>query len=72
VNNHNRKKRLNKFGFIGVTYDEKKNKWIAKIAETSSIQRISNFNTSKEAVLAWNSWAIELFGEFIDLNVIEP
>jgi hypothetical protein len=69
-NNHNRKKKENTTSnFIGVNKDF--NKWYAKISFGKKRYNIGSFNNEKEAALAYNKKAIELYGDKAKLNIFE-
>jgi hypothetical protein len=65
----------NKSGYNGVTEHKKSGKWRVRIAVNNKQQLLGYFDKSeegtKEAALAYNKKAIELFGEFAHLNIIE-
>lgn len=71
-NGRNRKiNRDNTTGYKGVvcfSYD--KTKFIAQIKFQNKQRRIGMFKTAKEAAIAYNEKAKELFGEFANLNPI--
>lgn len=57
--------------YKGVNYQKTSKKWVAYIQINKKGIRLGSFNTEKEAGLAYNKKAIELFGEFACLNIIE-
>ena len=58
--------------FKGVTFDVNRNKWKAHIRGGSPSLNINlgRFNSEEEAAVAYNKKAIELHGEFANLNKI--
>lgn len=80
-NNANRKSKPGSTSkYLGVSYCKiyqiKKGKrytywkWIAQISINNKNKRIGRFNTEIEAALAYNKKAIEIHGEFANLNII--
>lgn len=66
-NNHNRKKRENTSSkYIGISLE--KNRWRAKIIFQKQKIEIGSFETEKEAALAYNRKAIELYGDKAKVN----
>ena len=57
----------NTSGYKGVSFYNKLNKWQCKVAN----QHVGYFKTKEEAARAYNTKALELFGEFAKMNVIE-
>lgn len=55
-------------GYKGVKKYRKK--WFAVISKNNQQMHIGAFDTPKEAALAYNNKAIDLFGEFACLNVL--
>jgi hypothetical protein len=69
-NNHNRTNTKNKTDkYKGVCFLGKK--WSSKITHNNIIIYIGQFDNEKEAALAYNKKAIELYGNVANLNVIE-
>jgi len=69
-------RRINKdntSGYKGVYYDakNKKNSWYAKIMFNYKLIHIGYYKTKEEAARAYDQKAIELFGEFAQLNFPE-
>lgn len=62
--NANRPKNL--CGYKGVSKNY--NKWIARISINAKVKYLGRFNTPQEAALKYNEVAIELFGQFAQLN----
>jgi hypothetical protein len=56
--------------FKGVAFIKYYQKWRAYIKKDGRLYFIGNFSTEKEAALAYNKRAFELFGEFARLNNI--
>ena len=71
-NNSNRLKTTKKTSSIykGVSFDKTKNKWHAYINKDRERQNIGYFDNERDAAIAYNNAAIELFGNFAKLNVI--
>lgn len=68
----NRGKNINNTtGFKGVYVDKRYNKFYAQIGYKNRTYNLGTFISAKEAALAYNKKAIELFGEFIKPNIIE-
>ena len=60
--------------YKGVYYAERnKNKWQAYIGGQNKTKRINlgSFKTEKEAALAYNKAALEIYGEFANINIIK-
>jgi hypothetical protein len=69
-----RKQRNNTSGYRGVTWyvnPGKTSRWLAQIYYNYQRYHLGYFDTKEEAALAYNTKAIELFGEFAVLNQIE-
>jgi len=60
----------NTSGYKGVRWNEKDKRWRAYIRKDSKSIYIGNFKELKEAVIAYNNKAIELFGEFAKINQV--
>lgn len=58
--------RKNKSGFKGVRLD--KNRYEAGVRDRGRMVRIGRFDTAEEAAKAYDAKALELFGEFAQLN----
>jgi hypothetical protein len=61
---------LNTSGFKGVCWDKARHKWVARISRHRKHYHIGRFDSIKEAALAYNEKAVELFGEFALLNKV--
>jgi len=57
--------------FKGVCWHRDHQKWIARIRKTYKLQHLGYYADEREAARAYNQAAIEHFGEFAYLNVIE-
>jgi hypothetical protein len=68
-NTQNRKKNSNNNGYKGVDY--KNNQWRARIGFNGREYHLGLFNDKIDAAKAYNEKALELFGEFAKLNIIE-
>ena len=67
----NQQKLTNKGGYSkykGVTWDKRRNKWMAKICKNYKTFHVGYFDTEEEASEAYNRRAIEIFEEFAQLN----
>lgn len=61
-------------GYRGVVrnwYGESKNLWVAQIYLNKKKKQIGSFVTKEEAAVAYNNYAIKLYGKFAKLNVIK-
>ena len=58
----------NKTGFTGVCWDKSRNKFTAYISNNYAHIHLGRFDNAIDAAKAYNSKAIELFGEFANLN----
>lgn len=68
-NTHNsRKFSNNTTGYKGVCWHKRRNKYIATIAISRKNIHLGYFKTAKEAALAYNKAAKEIFGEFACIN----
>jgi hypothetical protein len=54
--------------YKGVSYDKSRNKWVAYCVKDTKMHNLGRFTDEKEAALAYNEKAKELFGEFARLN----
>ena len=71
-NSYNQSKRGGRSSiYKGVCWDKSRNKWLASITKDNKIIYLGRFKTEKDAANAYNKAAINLFGEFIKLNVID-
>ena len=68
--NSNKKKNAKTSKYKGVSYHIKDKKYRARIMLNTKGIFIGNYDTEKEAALAYNEKAIELFREFACLNII--
>jgi hypothetical protein len=57
--------------YKGVSWVAKRNKWQSNIWLDRKQYPLGHFKLESEAALAYNKKAIELFGEFANLNIIE-
>lgn len=71
-NMHNMSKRKKKTSskYKGVTWHKALKKWMAQIGYNSKHYYIGIYKNEKEAAIAYNKKAKELFGEFAKLNII--
>ena len=58
----------NKSGFKGVSKKKGKNGFVSQICVNNKILHIGYFRDKKEAALAYNEKALELHGEFANIN----
>jgi len=54
--------------FLGVCWDKSKNKWLAQIGFNNDNIYLGLFSVEEEAARAYDKKALELFGEFANLN----
>lgn len=57
-------------GYKGVSFDKINKKYVAQIKYNKKSYHIGRFKTAREAAIAYNEKAKELFGEFAYLNTI--
>jgi HNH endonuclease len=57
--------------YKGVSWAKKSNKWSVQINKDNTIIHQAFIKDEKEAAMLYNTWAIEVFGEFAWLNTIE-
>ncbi len=57
--------------YLGVCWNKKANKWIAYITSNVKSKHLGYFKVEKEAAIAYNNAAVEYFGEFANLNIID-
>ena len=68
-NNMNRKSQRNSSSkFKGVFWHKRNKKWSAQLTFKGETNYLGFFNSEKDASLAYDKKAIELFGEFANLN----
>lgn len=68
-NGCNSKKRCNnKSGYIGVSWSQRKKKWVASVKFSGKSYFLGQFSNAKDAALARDAKAKELHGEFVTLN----
>jgi hypothetical protein len=58
--------------FKGVTYDQRRRRWIAQITIEYNGRKLGQFATEEQAALAYNLAAVEAWGEHAQLNDIGP
>lgn len=58
----------NTSGYKGVTFDKSRNKWLAGIKYNYKRINLGRYDTAKEAAMAYDKKALELFGEFACTN----
>ena len=72
LNNRNSRGCSKSSQYKGVSWAKSKNKWIANIGHEGKVINIGSFTCEKEAALAYNKKAMELWGEeHIFLNKVE-
>ena len=71
-NMHNQSKTTKKTSskYKGVCWDKQNGKWTVNIKKDNVQQHIGRFDNERDAAIAYNEKAIELFGNFAKLNVI--
>lgn len=70
-NNQNvTKRKTNTSGYKGVVHRKERNLWIAQIRLNGVPKFIGSYSTPEQAALAYNKKAIELHGEFANINII--
>lgn len=57
--------------YKGVSWSTNRNKWWTEITFEGKTYFLGRFKSEEEAAKAYNKKAIELFGEFANLNIIE-
>ena len=57
--------------YKGVSWNKPWGKWEAKIRIDGKLKHLGGFTTQADAALAYNAAAIEHFGEFAHLNVLQ-
>ena len=71
-NGHNKTKNLNATSqHSGVSYNKAKSKWTATITKDKRRYNLGDYDEEKDAAIAYNAKATELYGEFANLNVIK-
>jgi hypothetical protein len=69
--NSNKQTKLTSSIYKGVTWHKQCKKWVAQIGHKRKHYSLGLYLTEKEAALAYNKKAKELFGEFALLNKVE-
>ena len=54
--------------YKGVTFNRQHKKWRAQIQPTGNAKHIGYYNSEKEAAIAYNTCAREMYGEYANLN----
>lgn len=62
--------RLKTHKFKGVTFNKQNGKFLARIGVNGKNKSLGHFKTAKEAAIAYNKAAAQIFGEFARLNTI--
>jgi len=71
LNNHNVRKRINTSSiYKGVSKKHNSSKYRAQINKDKKSYLLGYFETEKEAAIAYNKKALELYGEFASINII--
>jgi AP2 domain len=65
---HQRKRKDNTSGYVGVSWDESHGKWIAQVKKDGKYVWQARFDDLEEAARARDAKALEVFGEFAVLN----
>lgn len=68
TSSQNHQNQRSKGDFKGVWWDASRQKWQARIKISRKTKHLGRFGTAKEAAAAYNTAAVELFGEFALLN----
>lgn len=71
INQSSRQERRLYSRFRGVTFNQQTQKWVAQITHKRKHISIGYFETEAEAGRAYNKKAVELFGEYANLNEID-
>ena len=72
-NNGNRKPQVGGSSkYKGVCWDKERGKWIVHIQVDHKRIHLGRYHNEEEAALAYNKAALEHFGEFAKINIIEP
>ncbi len=61
-------KRNNMTGYKGVSYDKRRNTWVARIYVNGVDKHLGSFNTPEQAAIAYDNAAIAIHGEFARTN----
>lgn len=69
-NTMNSKSRKGTSKFKGVSKNKKDKKWVSKICFNYKTYILGYFENEKEAAITYNKKAIELFGEYANLNEV--
>jgi hypothetical protein len=67
---NNRKRRDTSSIYKGVCYNKRNSKWMASLKINGKFKYLGEFKEEIDAAKAYNNKAIELFGEFANLNNI--
>lgn len=71
VQNHNQRIRVtNKSGYRGVSFSKQKKKWVVTIWQNYYMYCIGFFSDKESAALAYDSAAIQLYGDDAQLNLL--
>jgi hypothetical protein len=54
--------------YLGVSFDKRRHKWTSSLTYKDKLINIGRFDSERDAALAYNKKAIELFGEFANPN----
>lgn len=57
--------------YKGVSYDKNRDKWMARLKHNGKIYNLGRYEIEKDAAIAYNKKAIEIYGEFANLNIIK-
>jgi hypothetical protein len=71
-NARNRKMQSNNSsGYKGVYWDRSKKKWTAQISYDRRYHNLGSFDSVEEAAVAYNTVALDVYGEFARINVLQ-
>lgn len=57
--------------YLGVSWNRQINKWRVVVQKDGKQIRVGHFNTEDEAALCYNKKALEIHGDFANLNIIK-
>ncbi|WP_298833805.1 HNH endonuclease [uncultured Planococcus sp.] len=60
----------NKSGYKGVYFSKARSKWVANIRKDDKSIYLGIFESKNDAARMYNFWAVDMFGEYANLNII--